>query len=355
MEITLYRVCSSRVLVLDELEQPLVADSERLPFAKELLDDREGLAADVVAFLAQPRVRRKGRGSDVAVRFVTRGSIERPVDEAGILAAADYARSRIRQGSSRSDSLSLVCETSTTQPREYTVQRRAPINADLAERYNVNLGPLVTYEPATFAGVAENVMAQKEYLRISAPDLSLQVGETAIRGRLDGFIASLGEPHLVLFCGDEIPEIGNSESRDSYLNDLLEGCFTPIEASLLNEAHSSHKVLDALGGYFANSKSIFPVPSVIAARPDRPNKVSYVCHDRGGDGKTITCGTAGTVTGALATVLDLCQTPLVAQPISSNGSNTSPYEIGSMAVVAEGRGGWVFEGSVKKLLAGRWH
>lgn len=353
MEFVLYKSCSIRVIVIDELEQPVVRDdNERCSIASQLLDRENGIGADILAFLLPARKRSK---ADASVRFFSIEGLELSIDEMGILATADYLLwLRRKSGEAALSSVQLLCELNTKQPRIYRVMRGAPLTAELVEHYKVNLGVLRKYEHIQFDGNGVEINEMNEsLLSIRLYPNLLQEGKETISGRLDGYLTSLGEPYLVIFCGDSNPGIRSNENRDMYLNDLLEGCLLYPDILRIGGEEASSELFVELGRNF----SILPMPkggvNLIVARAEEPNKIIYRVYDRAGDSFAITNGASATVTSAIGVVLGICQSPVMAIPVLSTRTSRSLSGYRSSGIVSQDGHEWAFEGIVKRISSGR--
>lgn len=353
IDFTVYKSCWCRVVIIDELQGPAVARADRLAFADELLNRQDGIGGDLAAFLSAP-AGRVGLGAAADVHFVTAAGAERPIDEAGILAAADYITSKLDRTSGDGRSVELRSGGQNAAAGVYSIERRAPLTADLSQRYAVNLGEL-RREAAFSAWESAGYGEGRDYLRVHSDGVALKLRDGVIRGRLDAFLVSLGEPHLVLFSGDDLPESDHLDSRDQFINDLLESCFPDVEAPDPHEARASARILEAVGRYFRTpNQNGHTLAGVIAARAVEPGSFRYMAYDCSSDGRAASTGTAATVTGALAVTLGLCQPPVLARSSSPLLGSPSPYAGGLLATISHNHDGWIFEGIVRQLFTGRW-
>jgi len=375
MRIAKYSALGNHFVVVDELGGEVIEEGRKPAFARFCCDPHFGVGADDLLFIQQASVEtyenilwkdgqktkeyvhqlHNDRQFDAIMRVFEPNGTEGSMCGNGIRCVGAYLMEK-------ADSLrevQILTEVPTSAPRIKVVS-----NTARKHYLKVNMGEIVDV-PSELLGNAEMLpqieadvpIRRLEQYSVDLPDENGVYSSVL----LDAVLLYTGEPHIVLFCGEEhhIPSYLRShlEKQNSYYTAFGRHCFAEQDDAV----EAAGRLLDSIGRHFneGEGKSLFPYGVNVSFADVSPEKMAaqFRVFERGINRETLSCGTAATAIAAASHYLDLVaarDTHFLATPTQAARTSEKVGRVSGCSSLLVVRAGskWFLEGPAQKVFEG---
>jgi diaminopimelate epimerase len=218
-------------ILIDELKQCLVPESQKSRFAAEVLHSNYGLGGNELVFVQKPdpevvqEIARSFAGYwsdqdlehvltlieretvDCLFRSFDGDGVESLTSGTGIQCAAAYMREKTDR-----TRFHMLTEIPTARPR------LKGVDCTWKGTFKVDMGPVIAPPSEYIASDAKNPVDEDKNIFIIGPQ-KISVADRTID--LTAFFIFVGEPHLVVFCGERQPSYVEKEILDTLVRDFF--------------------------------------------------------------------------------------------------------------------------------------
>jgi diaminopimelate epimerase len=210
-------------MLIDELDEVVVPEKEKSQFAAEYLDSDFRWGGDEMIFVQKPDPgvfleiaeafphywpsdELKGIISNVRwsqldclFRVFDSDGFEKSMSGNGIRSAASYLHTKLHKSN-----LTMLAEIPSGVPRE------KPVECTWAGNFKVNMGPAINPPSMFMDERARKAIKEHEYIFLVGPEV-VPVPDSEVHKPLTCFFTYVGEPDLVIFCGERQPSYAGQD------------------------------------------------------------------------------------------------------------------------------------------------